>query len=584
MHEKWRPALRFFFEDSDDGLHHRFWLFVTVLFWVATQITVSKEIAGAYPDIIQDDARQYVVWLRRFSEPGIYPNDPIAEHFLAVTPWLYKALYWPFGKLGFDPLLVHPLILLPAMAVLWSVVCFTFIHRLWPTPAGAAIATLALSYMLQGQPAALGLPKGVQYSGVLLLMLCFLDRRVAFTGIAVLAVWGLYPVAAIVAVVAMGILVLRPCFPFVTKERAAWLTLIAAGAGTIFGASLFLASTNKAGPTISVQEARELAIFARGGRTEYFNPSFTSFYVCNRRAGLLGPCHDVGLEAIKQLVVLLAVVAGGIWLVGSGRASSLFVRFGLPPPDLRLAAVIGALAISGLILFTLAHAFAFRLYLPNRYARLTLGLDYALVIAIVTSAVILILVRRIVFLDKVGFATVSVLGILLVAYFAFCLEQARRVKFVQTDAQEIYARLRATREDTLVGGFSLLTDSVPAFGRRSVLGSQELMFPYKKANFELIAGRMTKLAHALYAPAAKDFADLSRDYKINYVLINRDGANEVKDLEKWAKSLPQLNPTIAWLKGGGRPFFWDLTQSCESAGTATHVLLDAACLQSQTSH
>lgn len=568
-------------EDREDGRSFRFWLLVTVSFWVATQLAVIAKVASAYPYVVLDDARHYVVWLRRLSEPGIYPNDPIADNFLAVTPWLYKALYWPLGKLGIDALVIHPLVLLPLMAILWSVVCFSFVYRLWHTPAGAAIATLVLSYILIAEPASFGLPRGIEYSGVLLLLLFFLNRYVALTGIAMIAICGLYPTAALVAFPTMALLMLRRNFPYVTNERLAWLTLISAGVGMMVGASLFFLSTGKAGPTMTAEEARHLPNFGPGGRTAYFAPTFTKFYLCNRRAGMLGRCPS-GTDAITRLILLLVVVGGGLWLAGSGRASSLFVRFGLPPPDPQLAAVMGALAISGLILFVLAHAVAFQLYLPSRYTRVTLGFDYALVIAIGTAAIVLILVRRIIFLDREGFATIAVAGILVVAYCLFSLEKALRVSFIRTDAPAIYEWLSATPEGTVVAGFTHPVDNVPAFGRRSVFGSLELMVPYKKAYFELISERMTKLAPALYGASAQEFDQTARDLKIDYVLINRDPANELQDLQRWAKNLPQLEPTVKWLKEGGTPFFWALVKSCGSAGTATHVLLSVACLRGES--
>jgi len=238
---------------------------------------VISKVAGEYPYIVLDDARHYVVWLRRFSEPGIYPDDPIADSFLAVTPWLYKRLYWPFGKLGIEPLLVHPLVLLPSMAILWSVVSFSLLHRLWKTPAGAAIATLVLSYILIAEPASFGLPRGIEYSGVLLLLMFFLNRYVALTGLAMIVVCGLYPLAALVAFLTMMLLMLRRNFPYLTNERRAWLTLISATVGVAVGASLFFLSTESAGPTMTAEEARNLPNFGRADERHISHPRSLSF-------------------------------------------------------------------------------------------------------------------------------------------------------------------------------------------------------------------------------------------------------------------------------------------------------------------
>ena len=110
------------------------------------------------------------------------------------------------------------------------------------------------------------------------------------------------------------------------------------------------------------------------------------------------------------------------------------------------------------------------------------------------------------------------------------------------------------------------------------------MVPYKKANYELIAGRMTKLAPALYAVSSEEFAQIARDLEIDFVLINRDPADELRDLETWAKNLPQLEPSVVWLKQGGEPFFWALAKSCGSVRTPTHVLLNVACLSGESTH
>ena len=510
---------------NDEGnRNYRFWLLVTILFWVLPQLSVISTVVQSYPYLIQDDARHFVVWLRRFSDPGIYPNDPIAEHFLAITPWLYQALYWPFAKLGIDPLLTELLILFPAMAIAWSIVCFNFVYRLWPTAAGAAIATIALSYVMFGGQS-LGLPRGVAQTSVLLLLLLFLDRRFVVMGPAVLAVWGLYPVSGLISGLAMALLMLRPRFPYVTNERPAWLTLIVAGVFSLAGASLFLISTEKAGPTITIEEARKKPNFGVGGRTEFFAASPTRFYLCHTRSGLGVACGATVIDAIVSLVAVLAVLGFGLWLTGSKRGNSLFIRFGIPPPDSQFATVMGALAISGVVLFALAHAFAFSLHLPARYA-VALRLAYAFVIAICIAAGIFAIARRIIVVDRAGFATASVIGLLLLAFIVLAAEKAKTQRFRSTDAQAIHEFLRTTPKDTVVAGFPREIDSVPAFGERSVYGSLELMVPYKKNNLELISQRMKRLGPVLYAEDAAAFAQLIKDDKIDYILVNRDAAEE----------------------------------------------------------
>jgi hypothetical protein len=370
---------------------------------------------------------------------------------------------------------------------------------------------------------------------------------------------------------------LRPRFPFVTTERAAWLVLIVAGVFTLAGAFFYMLATDRAGPTTTIEQARKMPIFGPGGRKVFFAPSSTRFYLCHRRSGLFGSCGSgPGVDAIKHIVFILSVIGFGLWLTGSKRAASLYVRFGLPPPDRRLAAVLGAIATSGLVLFVLAHAFAFSLYLPARYGAMTLRLDYVLVIAMCVAAVILAVARWIISIDRTGFATASVVGLLLIAFFLLSSHKVQR--FGGTPAQGIHDWLRTTRRDAVVAGFASEIDSVPAFGRRSVFSSLELIVPYKIENFELMAERMNRLGPALYAADSSNLAQMLKNDRIDYIIINRDAAQEVKDVSRWAKNVPALRRSRDWLREGGKPFFSDLIPKCQRAQTASYILLDAACL------
>jgi hypothetical protein len=237
---------------------------------------------------------------------------------------------------------------------------------------------------------------------------------------------------------------------------------------------------------------------------------------------------------------------------------------------------VGALAIPGLVLFVLAHAFAFWLYLPARYGAMTLRLNYAFVIAMCVGAGILAVARWIISIDRTGFATASVVGLLLIAFFLSSSQKGQ--VFERTRAQGIHEWLLTTPKDTVVAGFASEMDWVPAFGRRSVFSALELIVPYKIENFELMAERMSRLGPALYAPDSSNLAQMLKNDKIDYILINRDAAQELKDVSRWARNVPVLRRSRDWLRGRGKPFFSDLMPKCYRAQTADLILLDAACL------
>ena len=57
-----------------------------------------------HADIVQDDARQHVVYLQRLLDPHSFPNDLIADYFTAIAPIGYKTLYWSAAQAGIPPL------------------------------------------------------------------------------------------------------------------------------------------------------------------------------------------------------------------------------------------------------------------------------------------------------------------------------------------------------------------------------------------------------------------------------------------------------------------------------------------------
>ena len=67
-------------------------------------VALGEAFAG--PDVIQDDARQHVVWALRFLDPALFPNDPIADYFRTLAPAGYASVYRAAAAFGVDPILL----------------------------------------------------------------------------------------------------------------------------------------------------------------------------------------------------------------------------------------------------------------------------------------------------------------------------------------------------------------------------------------------------------------------------------------------------------------------------------------------
>ena len=60
--------------------------------------------------LVQDDARQHVVWMQRFVDPELFPNDLISDYYQSVAPYGYSTLYWLAAAAGVNPLVFNKLL------------------------------------------------------------------------------------------------------------------------------------------------------------------------------------------------------------------------------------------------------------------------------------------------------------------------------------------------------------------------------------------------------------------------------------------------------------------------------------------
>jgi hypothetical protein len=150
--------------------------------------------------------------------------------------------------------------------------------------------------------------------------------------------------------------------------------------------------------------------------------------------------------------------------------------------------------------------------------------------------------------------------------------------WIPSGAPNIQTYLLSTPKDTLVAGVVLEIDNVPAFGSRSVLGSMELLVPYKKTYYAEAAHRMSTVALALYAPSAGGFAALVDRYGVDYILVERVQSTEPAQLAALARNFPQVEPAARFVEGGGEPFFRARLDRCTRASGGNLVLADASCV------
>ncbi|MEM9275890.1 MAG: hypothetical protein AAGA80_23455 [Cyanobacteria bacterium P01_F01_bin.143] len=106
----------------------------SVYFWLGISVLVSLYYGVWFyyyvfsqDYIIQDDARQHVVWLQRFIDPELFPQDIIANYFQGLAPAGYKTLYFLFAKVGLEPILLAK-VLPPILGIITTVYVYIFLE------------------------------------------------------------------------------------------------------------------------------------------------------------------------------------------------------------------------------------------------------------------------------------------------------------------------------------------------------------------------------------------------------------------------------------------------------------------------
>ncbi|NJN88181.1 MAG: hypothetical protein HC881_20165 [Leptolyngbyaceae cyanobacterium SL_7_1] len=121
-----------------------FWISLTVPLYFGI---ISLLYALQHPYAVQDDVRLHVVWLQRYVDPQLFPNDIIAEYFPTLAPDGFKFIYWLSARSGIEPrTLANGLPV--GLAIVTTIYAFKLTLKLFPVPAAAFLATLILNQNL----------------------------------------------------------------------------------------------------------------------------------------------------------------------------------------------------------------------------------------------------------------------------------------------------------------------------------------------------------------------------------------------------------------------------------------------------
>jgi hypothetical protein len=530
------------------------WLGGITLILILAQFTAfGPELWQSPWGVIQDDGRHFIAWLRQMGDPVLFPNDPIAEYFLALTPALYKALYTPAVWLGVDIVAWSMLVITPLSIGAFMLAANSFIAHMQLGRAESILLILLILADTFYREVATGLPRGFGPTILFGALALFLSKKVFWLAIIMALGANMYPIAAIVAGGSVACTVALRMTIDRKIDMSAVALVAAAAIGGIIGLTPFIISTAGFGDTISLAEARELPIFQPGGRTTFFREDWIETAFCSwSRSGVLPIC--TGGPGWRPLVLTLAVLILSYPLLRSR---------GMPNTFLILFAGI---CITGIVTIGLSYVFAFDAHLPGRYRKLTLQVIFLIVVMLGLTSALRWGAKR------VGYAEQNIYRALIVVLMGAAVISTRNNTRLERDPAPLISQaLRELPPETVVAGISKYADSLPAFAGRITYFSYELSVPYKKLHYQLMEERANILAELYTGPIGPNWAVLVNKSGIDYFVIEK---SDTQLTRQWARSFPALKKVPSRTVFDAHP---EIVSACTRASQNDLILVQVDC-------
>ncbi len=538
----------------------------------------ALKLSLAHPFIVQDDARQHVFWMQRFLDPGLFPNDPIADYFQSVAPWGYSKLYQLATALGIHPLLMNKL--LPSvLGLVMTYFCYGIAIELLPLSSGGAITGVIASWLLNQNlwlqdGIVSGTPKSFLYP-TLLAFLYFFLRRSLWPCLVMLLLQALfYPLGVFLS---SGVLALA-CLRW-QGWRPQWgsgvdIRFCAMGIGTAIAVLLpYIFSSSAFGPVIDAAQARALPEFQMGGRSAFFNDANPwDFWLNGGRSSLRisAALRPDGTYAVFLLPILLRFKQ--LTGVQALRNLSLFPQ----------------LFFASLGWFFLAHITLFKLHLPSRYSQHSLRILGVLAAAIALTLLLQALQTwlgnsLITNRGRQALALIST-GLLLLWLFIVPLNDSKfpRTYNAQGSYPELYRFLQQQPQDIRIASLSQEANNLPSFAQRSIVAGSEYAIPYHWGYYAPFRQRALSLLMAQYSLDLAELQSFIQAEGVDYWLLDEQSFNaDSLGSDRWLKAfLPSHAQAIQQLQTGA-PALQQYQDRCLALQTQNLRLIDTNCLLQQ---
>jgi len=567
-----------FFRWLGEGLKARsrvhFWFALTLII-VLTYSLLGLQEAFAGNNIVQDDARQHVFWMRRFLDPNLFPDDLIADYFQAVAPWGYQFVYWLPAQFGIDPLLWNKL--LPVILNLITAgFCFGMILEFISIPFAAFSGSILLAQSLGFTAAVVS---GTQKAFIYPLFLAFIYFLLKKRFIAILIVIALqgvfYPQILLISAVTLFIRLFHLKQGRIQLHQQNFRLSISGLIVAMIVMLPFALKTNQFGPVITPEQAKQLPEFLPGGRASFFYPDDPSKFWLKGRSGLR--FASALTPVTNAFGILLPILMR-------------FPRwFPLTKKVSHKISLLAQIWLASGIMFAAAHLFLFQLHLPSRYTEHSLRILFS----ITTGIVIVILIDATIQLAETSWAhraiklflplaTIVFFGTPLL-FYPLLLNGFPSTAYKQGTAPDLYTVLQQQPKDTLVASMAAEVNNIPTFAQRSILVGSEYAIPYHWGYYQPFRQRTLDLITAQYSPNPQIVSEFIENYQINFWLLNK-AAFQVAYLANndWLQQYqPATNQAEKQLQREQTPVLETVIENCSSFENEQLVLLSSDCVVSE---
>lgn len=524
--------------------------------------------------IIQDDARQHVVWLQRLVDPTMFPSDPIADYFLTVAPVGYKAVYGLAAAVSIEPLQLAKLLPLP-LALVTTVYLFQLTLLIVPSSLSALFATVVLNqHLWLNDDLVSATPRAFVYP-LFSAFLYYLARRSPLPCLVSMALLGVFfPQLLLLAVTILTVALVdwRDNSVRITHEPGMlrfWLL----GVGVAIAVLLpFALNLSDYGPAVTATEMRTLPEYGPGGRSEYFGVGWWNF-VLNGASGL-------------RIPVFPSIIWVGFGLPFLKRGRSPLASSITPRVEILVHVVVASLG-----LFLLAHLLLLRLHFPSRYTYHS----FRFVLAIAAGIVLADWAQRrwrwwqgrrqtrasLTQRQTIALALIGLVAAIVVVVPAVPGLMVKFQGWIRGEMPTLYAYLANQPKDTMVASLAAEANNIPAFAQRSTWVGREFALAHHPQYYAVVRDRAAALVHAQYSESQDDLRQFLDAGDIDFVLLERSAFEPEYLMQDWliqSSIRSVVEEAIATLTEGKEVAIAPLMDQCAVVSTETLVLLDATCL------